>query len=202
MKRLLLPLLAALALPTAINAKSVCEKYFEGNNIAYREFRAEDPPSHLPTVSIEFSTNRTYESQFDPTEKKKWAERYSHFTDWKKCKSADYEIPDFSEGFEKNTFFCDGRKLFKIRKAVLLYSHYTFEWYDRNGEYWETTGYSKSYNKNLNTQSWVSSNCQEYNGYYHDSKWRLFYQFNESLNTNWAAIISVRSWYRIIKPDF
>ena len=103
---------------------------------------------------------------------------------------------------KKNTFFCDGRKLFKIRKAFFPYNHHNFIWYDRNSEYWETTGYSKSYNKNLAVQSWVSSNCEEYNGYYHDSKWRLFYQFNESLNTNWAAIISVRSWYRIIKPEF
>ena len=111
MKRLLLPILAVLTLPTALNAKSVCEKYFEGNNIAYRGFRVEDPPSHLPTVPIEFSTNRTYESQFDPTEKKNWPERYSHFTDLKKCKSADYEIPDFNKGFEKKYLLLRWQKI-------------------------------------------------------------------------------------------
>ena len=183
-----------------VNAKSVCEKYFEGNNIAYRGFRAEDPPSHLPTVSIEFSTNRTYDGQFDPTEKKTWTEWYYHFTDWKKCETAYYKILGNYKGFKKDTFFCDDRKLFKISKQDRGY--YDFTWYDRNGEYWETTGYSKSYNQALNEQSWVSTNCQEYNGYYHDSRWVLYYQFNEVLNTNWAAIIMVRSWYRIIKPDF
>ena len=162
MKKKFLIILLLSITPIA-NAKSVCEKYFADNNIAYRKFIAEDPPSVLPTVSIEYSLNQTFDSGAQEYQNKKtWTERYYYFSDWKKCKSADISNPNNFGDFTNITLFCDGRKIFSISRSKYDLrdsglSFAKFVWYDRNGENCNTSGYQ---------QSWVSSKCIEYNDFF------------------------------------
>ena len=130
MKHLLLPLLAALALPTAFNASHLnnyrfrkCLDFFKERNIAYVQV------SDMDEVSISLSTNQT--DDFDPAFKIKYFNRNLGFTEWQTFNNVKI--------IEDQNYYIDGRLTFKIDNNWWHGDKYhTFTWYDKNGNRWVT----------------------------------------------------------------
>ncbi len=206
MKKLFIILLL-IATPIA-NAKSVCEKFFEKNNIAFRH------KTNMDKVLVEFSL--TQSPNFDLKEKKSWdwENRYSGFTDWQKCNSGDmgevkveyrpWRDKDRRFGVYRD-YFCNGKRIFTRDKESNPFSGatwYSFEWYDSNGNKWYTQDWKEN-RRTTGNYEWTSTECvQRLDGYYTDFQSTLYHQYNKTLDQNWAARIDKRKFYQKLKPKF
>ncbi len=166
----------------------------------------------MDQVSIEYSFKTN--GKFDRTERKTWSNRYSSFIDWQKCDSADFkENKPYNSNIWINpknipyTYYCNGKKFFKVSYNSFG-GYYGFEWFDSNGNTWETSEpyFGKDDRGQLitwkNRFSWISKKCEIYDGYYSDETTTLYHQRNYTLNQYWAALVEIREFYKIVTPQF
>ena len=204
------------------NAYPACSSYFQKNNIAYKR------NYNLDKVYVEYSFNSNGEPH---TKNNTLSNKYSGFSDWKKCKSPKLEEREVVKGsrrYDISDVYCNNnRKLFfkitgswyNVRgKGYHNNEFYRYAWYDHNGNLSSSYGYDNKllwYDRkgiewntwNVRTSIWDSPSCQLMKGvfgktFYTDFKTTLYHQKNNDLDQYWAAIVTKKRFYEVINPKF
>ena len=156
----------------------------------------------MDQFSIEYSFKKS--GKFDEVQKNiNWSDRYSSFIDWQKCNSVSFTKKGHFDKYD--VYNCNGKKFLFITYGP---RGYNLNWFDLNGNRWETTefrdyeAFSLTEYGYKNTFEYGSIKCEVRDGYYTDSHITLFHQYNEKLKQDWAALIEVRSFYEIVTPQF
>ena len=188
MKRLLLPLLAALALPTVVNAShGYSSSKCEGEHIKEKD-----------KVKVLISTNQT--GVLDPTKITNSSESKKFFSNWKEYNNVIFGYGLISWGILHKR---SGKNLLVISNERDYSTNdrwHRISWYDKNGKVWESSGVNHKSGKDFIKFSWECRFVKD--GIYSKRFMELYYGNVFGRPGHFAAIIDFTQYYKIHKPSF
>ena len=176
-----------------------CPKFLNDRNIAFEH------KENMDQISVSISVNQ--KDDFDPNYRlSNSSESYYGFTNW-----SNYDDVSVYGGWGNREIISNStnKKLLDIvntRFGTILNgtkSYHEIKWHDKNGNIWETRGLlNMEIDDDRFDGTYYRSECTFFNGFYTDQSLERFIGYNKVLKKYFAAVISIKRFYKTLTPEF